>query len=279
MGVVAAGTREGVGRLVTRHSLRGAHARVLLAEDNSINQKVATKMLENLGYSVDVVGDGLEALEALSRNSYDLILMDVQMPQMDGYVATQRIREREEEEGGAGRLPIIAMTAGALEGDRERALEAGMDDYISKPVTLEALDEILGRWSHRERRGTVAAGEPEAGATEELLDRAVVENLRQLGGPELVSELVRMFLEDAESRLAALREGVEKNDAGALERTAHTLKGSSGNMGATRMAAVCAELEEAGASRDLGRAPGLLTRLEEEFGRVRPALEAEASSG
>ena len=269
--------------LVTRHSLRekkaAGRSRVLVAEDNLVNQKVATKMLENLGYSADVVGDGLEALEALATTSYGAILMDVQMPQMDGYVATQRIREREEEEGGAGRVPIIAMTANAMAGDRQRALEAGMDDYVPKPVNAEELDAVLKRWISGGPAPKPDGEPPESDGGGEPVDAAVLAGLRELGDAELVADLAGMFIGDAESRLAALREAVESGDAGSVERAAHTLKGSSGNMGATRMAAVCAELEEAGASRDLGRVPELLDRLEEEFGRVRPALEAEVARG
>jgi PAS domain S-box-containing protein len=270
--------------LVTRHSLRERRAagrsRVLVAEDNPVNQKVAARLLENLGYRVDVVGDGLEALEALATTSYGAILMDVQMPQMDGYEATARIRHREEAAGGAGRVPIIAMTANALAGDRERALEAGMDDYLPKPVTTEELDAALKRWISGEP-AVKPDGEPPKEESDggELLDAAVLAGLRELGDADLVADLAGMFLGDAESRLATLREALEGGDAEALERTAHTLKGSSGNMGATRMAAICAELQEIGASGDLGRVPELLARLEEEFWRVRPALEAEASRG
>jgi PAS domain S-box-containing protein len=270
--------------LVTRHSLREKRAagrsRVLVAEDNPVNQKVAAKMLENLGYRVDVVGDGLEALEALATTSYGAILMDVQMPQMDGYEATQRIREREEEEGCAGRVPIIAMTANAMAGDRERALEAGMDDYVPKPVNAEDLDAVLKRWISG-RPAPKPDGEPPEsdGGGGEPVDAAMLAGLRELGDAELVADLAGMFLGDAESRLAALREALQNGDAGALEHTAHTLKGSAGNMGAARMAAICAELQEAGASGELGRAPGLLDRLEEELGRVRPALEAEVARG
>jgi CheY-like chemotaxis protein len=192
-------------------------------------------------YRADVAADGLEAIEALSRGPYAAVLMDVQMPEMDGYEATAELRRREEEEGQGRRTPIIAMTANALEGDRERAIEAGMDDYLPKPVTREELGAVLERWI------------PEG------------EALPELGGQEMLSELSEMFLDDASSALRDLKEAIESEDLPLVERTAHTLKGSSGNMGAKRMARICAELQDAGVSRgELSRAPELLGRLEAE---------------
>jgi CheY-like chemotaxis protein len=136
-------------RLITRHSLREARAtlpRVLVAEDNPVNQLVARKMLERLGCGVDVAADGVEALAALSSGTpYSAVFMDVQMPNMDGYEATAEIRRRESEEG-RGPIPIVAMTANAIEGDKEEALRAGMDDYIPKPVASDALEAVLRRW-------------------------------------------------------------------------------------------------------------------------------------
>ena len=174
------------------------------------------------------------------------------------------------------------MTANAMQGDREKALAAGMDDYIAKPVRQEELDEVLGRWVSRV--GVAPEdGAPEAGAAPSgngsVLDPEVLANLRDLGDAELLAELAGMFFDDASSRLGELREAVEAGDAGGVERVAHTLKGSSGNMGAARMSAICADLQDVGASGDLARAPGLLEGLEEEFGRVRPALEAEMEGG
>ncbi len=274
---------------VRRSAIReGAHragsssgVRVLVAEDNAVNQKVAVKMLERLGYRADVAANGLEAVEALSRIPYPAVLMDVQMPEMDGYEATAEIRRREE--GTDRRTPIIAMTANAMEGDREKTLEAGMDDYVPKPVKPEQLGRVLARWVSRDEKkdeapagalGVVGNG---SGPQEEQdpLDRAVVESLRELGGDEMLSELTEVFLEDTSSGLAALKEASETGDAEAIERVAHTLKGSAGNMGAKRMAAICSELQDAGESGDLSGASELLVGLKAEFERVRPALEAE----
>jgi two-component system sensor histidine kinase/response regulator len=227
--------------------------------------------------------------------------MDVQMPRMDGHEATAEIRRREREAGEGRHVPIIAMTANAMQGDRERALAAGMDDYIAKPVRWEELEEILGRWVppevpseggpppldgdpgdtpgdiHEDAYADAGASDPNgSGGT---LDPGVLANLRDLGDTDLLEELAEMFFDDASSRLRELRGAVEAGDAGGVERAAHTLKGSSGNMGAARMSSICAELQDVGASGDLGRAPGLLERLEEEYGRVRPALERELEGG
>ncbi len=254
---------------------------VLLAEDNLVNQRVAMKMLERLGYRVDVAQDGNEAVEAaLSHVPYAAVLMDVQMPEMDGYEATKEIRRHE---GSERHTPIIAMTANALEGDREKALAAGMDDYISKPVKPEELEAVLVRWVRRDGAPDATGGASGDGPVSQYttedeieapLDPEVLAGLRELGGAEMVAELAEMFYKDASSHLASLREAIEGDDSQLVHRSAHTLKGSSGNMGAKRMAALCAELESVSASGDLARAPELLERLEEEFGRVRPTLEA-----
>ena len=271
----------GTSSLVTRHTLReervASKARVLVAEDNQVNQKVAVKMLEKLGYRADVAGNGLEVVEALERIPYAVVLMDVQMPEMDGLEATREIRKRED---GGRKTRIIAMTAGAMREDREMALEAGMDDYVSKPVKPEELEAVLERWLSSEEREPEATGRSlndEAAAPEDPLDRAVVGNLLELGGREMLSELVEMFFGDMTFGLSNLKVAAREGDATSVERIAHTLKGGSGNMGATRMAAVCAELEDAGASGDLASVPALIERLEAEFERARPALAAEAA--
>jgi len=273
-------------QLVTSHSLREAKAssrtRILVAEDNQVNQKVAVRMLERLGYRADVAANGLEALEALSRIRYSAVLMDVQMPEMDGYEATGEIRRREQESDR--HTPIIAMTANAMQGDRENALGAGMDDYVSKPVKPEELGTVLKRWV-RELGAVPSALEEETGGaaappvdTTDLLDRSVLEGLRELqeeGEPDILNELIELFLDDVPPQLVVLREAVVGGNADSVERVAHTLKGSCGNMGAIRMAKVCEQLQEVGASEDLMKAPTLLDQLEAEFDRVRTAFEAE----
>ena len=264
--------------LVTRHTLREiasfSRARVLLAEDNPINQKVAMLMLENLGYRVDVVPDGRQAVQAVSRGDYAAVLMDVQMPELDGYEATAAIRDLE---GAEKRTPIIAMTANAMDGDREKALEAGMDDYVSKPVKTEALDAALERWVHAAEPDEKPATMDAVSDGHPVLDYAVLENLRSLqeeGDPDLLTELVEVFEEDAPPRLAAIREATERGDAPTVERAAHTLKGSSGNLGATKMSETARLLEEAARAGDLSAAPTLLDRLEADFEETRAGFSA-----
>ena len=273
----------------TRRSIKeeraAPHARLLVVEDNAVNQKVAVKMLENLGYRADVAANGLEALECLSRIPYAAVLMDVQMPEMDGYEATAVIRRRESGRGGSGdHTPIIAMTADAMQGDREKALEAGMDDYVSKPVKPEKLEAVLERWILQPKAEAESIREEQIDGTAipedatDPLDPSVLAGLRELGGPEFLKELGELFIEDVPPQLEALREATEGNDASLVERIAHTLKGSCGNMGALRMSIICAELQDVGHSGELERASMLLERLKAEFGRVRPALEAEVST-
>ena len=243
---------------------RPSRGHVLLAEDYPVNQVVAIRMLERSGYQVDPVNNGREAVEALSKLPYAAVLMDVQMPEMDGYEATAEIRRRE---GAARHTPIIAMTADAMQGDREKALAAGMDDYIAKPVQREDLDAVLGRW--------IPGQEPPA------LDLSVLESRRgpqEDGEPDKLARIVGLFIDDVPLRLQELRLAVERGEAQKVEETAHMLKGGSGYMGATRMAEICAEIQALGASGELSGVPELLDALETEFVRIRPALEAAVTA-
>jgi PAS domain S-box-containing protein len=261
--------------LVTRHSLREQRppvaAHVLVAEDNEVNQKVAVKILEKLGYRVELAENGREALAACARRRYDAVLMDGQMPGMDGYEATRRIRERETR--GGRRVPIIAMTASAMKGDREKCLEAGMDDYVSKPVTPEGLEAVLRRWvgaatAPAERAAAAPAAE---GA---LLDEDVVASLMAVDDDgTLMDEIVATFLRIAPARLTAIRKAA-KGNATLLEREAHSFCGSCGNIGARRMAELCARLEVLGRSGSTEGAAEIAHALEEELAAVRPQLEA-----
>jgi CheY-like chemotaxis protein/HPt (histidine-containing phosphotransfer) domain-containing protein len=254
----------------------GKGVRVLVAEDNAVNQQVAVLMLQARGYTVDVVNNGREALEALARADYDAILMDCQMPEMDGFEATAQIRARE---GSARHTPIIALTAHALRGEREKCLAAGMDDYLAKPLTPDALYATLRRWLPTARATvTEARVAPEVSPmdeTEPILNLRVLENFRQLqisGEPDLLHQLIDLYLADVPERLNVLRQALAQGDAARLAQTAHSLKGSSANIGAQRVARVCLELERCGKANDLSAAAEHLATLEQELERARQAL-------
>jgi CheY-like chemotaxis protein len=245
--------------------------RVLVVEDNAVNQRVAVRMLETRGYRADAVANGREAVETLAHVPYDLVLMDCQMPEMDGYAATTEIRQRERAQGTtARRTPIIAMTAHALEGDAEKCLAAGMDDYISKPVTVQRLAAVLARW--RPPTGP--------GAPDEVMDAsalAALQDLQGAGRPDLLAEVLAVYLRDTPPRLAALHEALAHKDAEALQRAAHRLKGSSSQIGAVQIVRLCTDLEHQARIADLTGAPETLRRLDEAFDRLRAHLQALAS--
>lgn len=255
----------------------GKGVRVLVAEDNAVNQQVAVLMLQARGYQVDVVNNGKEALDALARTAYDVVLMDCQMPEMDGFEATAQIRARE---GTTQHTPIIALTAHALRGEREKCIAAGMDDYLAKPLTPEALYSTLRRWLPSARPSpseSVAIPEtPPTDETEPVLNVRVLENFRQLQAPDepdLVQQLIDLYLADVPERLNALHQAIAQGDATRLAQTAHSLKGSSANIGAQRVARVCLELERCGKANDLTNVAEQLAVLEQEVERARQALQ------
>jgi CheY-like chemotaxis protein len=285
--------------LITRHTVTEAQSRrrgrVLVVEDNIVNQKVAAKMLEREGYRVDVAANGQEAVEAVAQIPYALVFMDCQMPEMDGYDATRAIREHEasriqhgvqdekgatmDARGGTLRVPVIAMTANAMDGDRERCLEAGMDDYIAKPVRREDLEAVLARWQP-DRAGS-SAERPAAPSEESRngaasVDPAVLTDLRQLDETgELLTTLITLFLGETPRLQERMQAAFCRTDATALAEAAHTLKGSSGNLGAGHMQQLCGELQTLGRVKDLTTAGDRLARLGEEFTLVRTALLQE----
>src|SRR5947209_3132173 len=264
--------------------------RILLAEDNTVNQKLALRQLERMGYRADVAANGLEVLQALQRQSYDVILMDVQMPDMDGLEASRVIHE----EWPAEQCPrIVAVTANAMQSDREECLAAGMDDYLAKPIQINALQEALeraGLWTRVHRRSTSplspvktapltleAEKQVEPGPA---LDRAVLSELRQLQGegePDIVQELAEAFEFETPPWLGELCQAVAEGQPEQLKRAAHNLKGSSHNLGARTMAALSAELETLGKHGTVEGAAELVTRLEQEYLRVCQALAAEGA--
>ena len=273
--------------------------RILLAEDDVVNQKVALSQLSKLGYAADVVVSGLEVLDALSTLAYDIVLMDCQMPEMDGYEATAEIRRREQ--ALSTRTIIIAMTAHAMDGEREKCLGAGMDDYLSKPVRAHELAKILDRWNpgREQKREPVPTRPPALDLMEQTFDASLLGSLRELqqeGSPDLITELIELYTKDTKKRLTELRSALNNQDLTGLRRTVHYLKGSSGTLGIRRMALLCSQFEEelqlcqnrlreradppahAGGSdrqvplNELTRAGDILAQLEGEFERVEDLL-------
>jgi CheY-like chemotaxis protein/HPt (histidine-containing phosphotransfer) domain-containing protein len=269
---------EGVPRrLVTRHTLsedasrsrteRG-RVRILLAEDSVTNQKVALGVLKKMGFQADAVANGREAVEALQRVPYDIVLMDCQMPEMDGYEATDAIRKME---GATKHTPIIAMTAHAMEGDREKCLEAGMDDYVPKPIRPKALSEAIERHLG-EAAGQPSEPAPSAGASDkDVLDRAALLDTLN-GDEELWNEILGLFLNEVSEQLPMLKQAIEANDAALVQRHAHLIGGGAANVGAGRMRECAARLEGSGRAQQPEGAMDTLGELEEEFERVRRAL-------
>jgi CheY-like chemotaxis protein len=249
-------------------------ARILVVEDSPLNQQVALKQLEKLGYEAEAVTDGAMAVDAQSRSPYDVILMDCQMPGMNGYDATQLIRVREGERTKAGepvkRAYVIAMTANTETDIRERCTEAGMDDFINKPVLLVELDAVLRR---------AFFGRNAAQNADDVIDPVVIAGLRQLrapGRPDPLVEFIDLFLREAPVELDALADAASHNDADSLSRAlsaASALKGSSANLGARHLAALCEEVEQIARNWVLSDAIPIIQRARQEFDHVRETLE------
>ncbi len=290
--------------------------RILLAEDNATNQKLALRILERMGYRADVVANGLEAVDALKRQSYDVVLMDVQMPEMDGLEATRHVRR----ELPDWRQPrVIAMTANAMQGDREMCLAAGMDDYVSKPIRIEELVEALSKSrpveaglameqtvssnrlgedsSHTDaldragstelvERGAGEALAPASSPATYTLDLAVLDPtalgdlLSMLGGEfDYLVELIDSFLEDAPQLLSDLDQFVQSRDADGVRRLAHSLKSNGADFGAATFSNLCKELERLGKEGTMDETADLAAQIATEYGRVEAALVAVRREG
>jgi len=274
--------------------------RVLLAEDNPVNVEVARAMLESLGLETGCAKNGQEALRAVHEGRWDAVLMDCQMPVMDGFVATGEIRRHERETGRQRGLPVIAITANALQGDREACLAAGMDDYLSKPFTQQQLAAVIGRWiampllSAREHGDEPvveiapatpllpAKPAPAPAATRiapdtGAINRTALENIRALSrdnGDALVNKVIAAYVGDTPRQLHALRQALGEGDAESVRRVAHGLKSASANIGAARLSGLCRDLEQLGRSGNVDSGGPLLSDLEREFRSVRQALHA-----
>ena len=251
---------------------------ILLAEDNQVNQTVARRILEKLGHSVVLAKNGNEALSLLATRTFDLALMDLQMPEMDGLSATKRIRQREE--GGATQLPIIAMTAHAMKGDRERCLAAGMDGYVSKPVVVSELKDAIAL----AMKGRLPSNLVMRGRDEET-DAAppysslwnVSETLERLGGDEaLLRDVLEIFLAETPKKIAALQNAIAQADVETIENTAHSIKGEVGYLGVLKLSQIARDLEEAGKKNDLQRVAVLFKILGPEITALLAAMRSES---
>jgi two-component system, sensor histidine kinase and response regulator len=253
----------------------GSRGHVLVVEDNVLNQIVAVGILNRLGYTADVAENGRDALEALERSAYGAVLMDCRLPVMDGYQATAEIRRRE---GSARRTPIIAMTASVTQADRDRCKDAGMDDYIAKPVMVDDVEVVLARWV-RARPPAPEAAAP----ARKVLDYERLQALRELEdedgrGSRLLTRLAAAFLAGAPADLAGLRAAVERGDAAAAGDVAHHLKGAAATLGGDGVVELCSDIEALAGADAIGSAFPLLGRLGEELDLVRAAL-ADAVPG
>jgi CheY-like chemotaxis protein/HPt (histidine-containing phosphotransfer) domain-containing protein len=293
------------------------NARILLAEDNITNQQVATAILKKLGFRVDAVADGMEALKALASIPYDLVLMDVQMPEMDGITATREIRNWKPEAGDwkpetgnsklgsrwpapsfkvqgsrikqrVSNIPIIAMTAHAMQGDREKCLEAGMNDYLPKPVTPEDLAKVLGKWLG-EKKAEAHAGISGSGSTTgegiELSKTETEEGVqgwpvfdyeilldRLMGDEELAAAVTAGFLEDMPEQIGTLKSFAAQADFASIEATAHKIKGAAANIGGESMREAASLIEKAGAEGDADAVAKRIPQLERRFERLTRAI-------
>ncbi len=251
-----------------------------MVEDNEANRILAIRLLEKLGYSAVAVRNGLEAVEETARGEYPLVLMDCQMPEMDGFEATRAIRARESD--GHERLPIIAMTANATDSHRDACLDAGMDDIVTKPVIIDVLAEVLARW-HPVSQGTAfdsrtAHRIPATNGSTRGLDIDVLRRLEHDLGMEALSRFLEVYLRELPGRQAAILQAVDVHSAEALRMAAHALKSPSAAVGASQLARVCSELEALGHERRPEAADARVKQLRAECEAVAGVLQTELAT-
>jgi len=259
----------------SRGPVKGLH--ILLTEDNAVNQYVAMSFLMEAGHKVKIANNGKEALAALEKEEFDLILMDVQMPEMDGFEATAAIREEEKTSGR--HIPIVAMTALAMKGDRERCLAAGMDNYVSKPINRDelfrAIETVASFSPQASRRGDELQVAREDENPKPVFDeQAALARLQ--GNRKLLKEIAGMFLTELPQHMAAIREAIDQADSHKLDRAGHTLKGAVGNFCANSARDAAFALEKIGKSGDLTGAAEAYGVLQQELERLLPVLKGIA---
>ncbi len=242
---------------------------MLVAEDNLVNQKVISNLLSRWNCQFEIVGNGKDAVEALRKSEFDIVLMDVQMPLMDGLEATSIMRKE------GRKLPILAMTAHAMEGDHEKCIQAGMDDYIAKPVKSPVLHEMIQRWVSAPGARSLSPQSESATQDPVLFDPEALE-ASSLGDPGVEGEIIAAFLHDARQAISAISNAIQTCDAPELRSAAHGLKGSSLVVGAQSMSLLCLDLEKMGSSGELESAPLIFSRLQTEHARLSQVLRARA---
>lgn len=259
--------------------------RILLAEDNLVNQEVGRSMLETFGCSVDIAQNGVEALQLLDSRNYDLVFMDCQMPRMDGYEATREIRKKEQ--AGSAHIPIIAMTAHAMTGDREVCLAAGMDDYVSKPFSMLQLSRKLDQWfagrplfhfkgEEHHQDSSISTGEQGASGDGGCIDYGVLGELEKLAcwrSTNKLSQLIRIYLKNAPAQISGLRSDFQTGNMEALTAAAHTLVASSATLGALRLSDLCREAEQLARDNNIEKLGAVVSRIEAEYEAVQKCLE------
>jgi CheY-like chemotaxis protein len=252
---------------------------ILLAEDNLVNQRVASRILEKMGHAITVANNGAEALALLSDRSFDLVLMDIQMPQMDGITATKTLRMQETT--SRLHMPIVAMTAHAMKGDREACLEAGMDGYVSKPINTKELElaiaQAIGLKSTDLGGTKIKAHQQAQSAKPANVD--FKQMLERLGSDEtLLYEVIDIFVDQAPKHLEALRRAIAQGDAESVERTAHSMKGELGYLGIAEVTQMARELEELGRTHTLEQAAKVFVSLEPEINDMVSAMRKAKSA-
>ncbi|HSX63353.1 MAG TPA: response regulator, partial [Pseudoxanthomonas sp.] len=268
--------------------------RLLLVEDNPVNLLVAQKLLSALGFDCETETNGELAYKRMCIEPFDLVFMDCQMPVLDGYATTRRWREREADLPGERRLPIVAMTANAMAGDRQRCLDAGMDDYLAKPVSREQLEGCLHRWLPDRLRFTLRNAPPAPAAEPEaptpplpgnrapaapafpVLDQSMLEELREIAGDE-TTRIIALFLDDAPRLIAQLEKNASIPDLDAMRDAAHTLKSSSANVGAMALSAAAKRVELGARANKLDRPAVAVALVIAEYARARLALQGYAA--
>ncbi len=252
--------------------------KILVVEDNHVNRAVAVGMLESLGYSATSADNGRAAIDAMSKVRFDAVLMDCQMPVMDGMTATSEIRDREQRIGGARTL-IIALTANAMEGDRERCLAAGMDDFLSKPFTRQQLANLLSRWQLPHSTMVAKAEAAERGAAESapLIDAKVLRDIENVGRPELLGAMIDLYLEHSPSLIQNVESAAAERNVERLYQAVHSLKSSTANLGGRRLATVAADCESRVRKGDISRLEVLIAQIKREYHEFCGALTRERS--